>query len=187
MSDEPMAASDASIRELLVVTDSEKLINGVYEQLDSMMQGMMQQTLAGHTLTPEQQTIIDDMRARMVAIFKEEMSWSVFEPMMREIYRTTFTEPEVQGMLQFYKSDAGRARCENACCDAGVDAADPATAVDNDAEDPAVAAGYDCAPEGDGRAGLRRLMALLGNSQWATMNDKARCYGADVQRAQLCC
>jgi hypothetical protein len=109
MADESMPASDASIRELLVVTDSEKLINGVYEQLDSMMQGMMQQTLAGHTLTPEQQTIIDDMRARMVAIFKEEMSWSVFEPMMIEIYRTTFTESEVQGMLQFYKSDAGRA------------------------------------------------------------------------------
>jgi uncharacterized protein len=109
MADESMPASDASIRELLVVTDSEKLINGVYEQLDSMMQGMMQQTLAGHTLTPEQQTIIDDMRARMVAIFKEEMSWSVFEPMMIEIYRTTFTESEVQGMLQFYKSDPGRA------------------------------------------------------------------------------
>jgi len=105
--DEP--ATDASIRELFVVMDTAKMLDGMYGQMDSMMQTSMKQAMTGHQLNAEQQKIIDDMRAKLIAMMQEEMSWRTLEPLMMDIYRKSFTEPEVKGMIQFYKSDVGRA------------------------------------------------------------------------------
>lgn len=105
---EPMA-SEASIRDLLTVMQTEKLLYGMWTQLDSLMEASMQQALAGQPLTPRQQAVIDDMRKEMVALMKAEISWPIYEPMMIDIYRSSFSESEIQGMLQFYRSPAGEA------------------------------------------------------------------------------
>lgn len=102
-------ASEASIRELMNITDSKKLIESTMGQVDSMMQASMQQALAGQPVTPEQQKILDQMRAKMLTLLKEQLSWASLEPMMIDIYQKTFTEQEVQGMVDFYKTDAGKA------------------------------------------------------------------------------
>lgn len=102
-------ASEASIRELLVLTDAKKMLDGMWAQMDSIMEASMKQALAGQTVTATQQTILDDMRKKMVALMQDELSWAFFEPLMIDIYRTSFTENEVQGMLQFYTSPAGKA------------------------------------------------------------------------------
>jgi hypothetical protein len=102
-------ASEASIRELLVTTESGKLLDGMYDQLDKLMQGAMQQAMGGQQLSPEQQKILEEMRQKVTRLYREEMSWSVFEPMLVEIYRNTFSESEVQSMIAFYKSEGGKA------------------------------------------------------------------------------
>ena len=38
--------SDASIKELLTVTDSQKVVDGIWGQVDGMMKGMMAQAAA---------------------------------------------------------------------------------------------------------------------------------------------
>ncbi len=106
--EEPQA-TEASIRELIAVTESRKMLDGMWRQVDSAMQAGMKQALAGETLNPDQQKILDDMGTKMVALFKAEMAWSTFEPMLVAIYRKSFTEPEIKGMLQFYESAAGKA------------------------------------------------------------------------------
>ncbi len=102
-------ASEASIRELMTVMESKKLIEGTMGQVDSMMQASMQHALAGQQVTPEQQKILDQMRARMLGLVKQQISWDALEPMLIDIYQKSFSEQEVQGMLDFYKSDAGKA------------------------------------------------------------------------------
>jgi hypothetical protein len=102
-------ASDASIRELLEVTESRKLIDAMTAQLDGVMRNSMAQALGDTQLTEEQQKILDDMRQRFVAVMQAEMSWERYEPLMMQVYRQTFTQPEVDGMLAFYRTDAGRA------------------------------------------------------------------------------
>jgi len=42
-------------------------------------------------------------------LVKEELNWATFEPMMVEVYRNTFSQHEVDGMLTFYRSEAGQA------------------------------------------------------------------------------
>ena len=102
-------ADEAIIRELIAVTESAKLLDGVYAQVDGMMAQAMNEAVGGNSLSPQQQALFDEMRERVVAIFRESMSWAALEPMMIDIYRKSFTQKEAQGMLDFYRSDAGRA------------------------------------------------------------------------------
>jgi len=102
------SATDASIRQLLAVTQAQKLVDGMYGQLDGMLSAAMQQKLGDRQLTPEQSKIVEDTQSEIVALFQREMGWSALEPAMIEIYRTHFSEAGVQGMLQFYDSEVGR-------------------------------------------------------------------------------
>lgn len=106
---EDAPADEAIIRELLVVTESAKLLDGVYTQVDGMLAQSIAEALKGQTVTPEQRALLDEMQQRVVAIFREGMGWEAFEPMMIDIYRKSFTRKEAQDMLDFYRTDAGRA------------------------------------------------------------------------------
>jgi len=107
--DESAGPSDASLRELLTVTESESLIESTMAQVDASMQSGFDSAFAGRPLSAAEQAIIDDMRTRTVQIFREEMAWELMEPIFMELYRTTFTQQEIDGMLDFYRSPAGKA------------------------------------------------------------------------------
>src|SRR5262249_16135383 len=85
------------------------LIDGMYAQVDATMQKSIQDALGGQQLTPEQQKIFDDMRARMIVILKDTMNWETLEPMFIDLYKKTFPQQEGDGMPAFYKSNAGKA------------------------------------------------------------------------------
>jgi hypothetical protein len=101
-------SSEASIRKLLEVTEARKLVDGMYAQLDGVFETAMRQALGDTQLTPSQTKIAQDAQAEVIGLIKREMAWEKFEPTMIEVYRTNFTEEEVQGMLKFYESDIGR-------------------------------------------------------------------------------
>jgi hypothetical protein len=103
------AASEASIRELMTLTNSKSLLDGVYGQLDGLMEKAMKDALAGKSVNADQEKLMAEMRARTVDIFREEMSWEKLEPGYLELYRTTFSQSEIEGMIGFYKTDAGKA------------------------------------------------------------------------------
>jgi uncharacterized protein len=104
-----LPATDESIRKLLEVTEGRKLIDGMYPQLDAIMESGMKQALGKATLSPGQREILDAMSEKIVVIVKEEMDWQLMEPRFIDIYRKSFTEEEVQGMLAFYRAPAGQA------------------------------------------------------------------------------
>jgi len=43
------------------------------------------------------------------SLVKAELNWSAIEPVMIEVYRNTFSQHEVDGMLTFYRSEVGQA------------------------------------------------------------------------------
>lgn len=102
-------ADEAIIRELIEVTEVAKLMDGVDAQVDGMMAQAMADAIGGKTVSPEQQALLDEMRTRVMAIVRESTDWARLEPMMIDIYRKSFTRKEAQGMLDFYRSEAGRA------------------------------------------------------------------------------
>lgn len=101
--------SSESIQELIAVTDSKKIIDNMGAGLEGMMNTSMQQTLQGKPISPEQEAILAKMKTKIVTLMKEEISWSKLEPVTIQIYKESFSQEEVDGMLTFYKSPAGQA------------------------------------------------------------------------------
>jgi hypothetical protein len=108
MSDDSQV-SEGSVKELMAVLQTHKLVDEAYSQMDAAMQSSMQHVILGRKMSPEQQKIMDDMRAKIIALFKDNMKWDTLEPTLCDLYRRTFTQQEVDGMLSFYKSPSGQA------------------------------------------------------------------------------
>jgi hypothetical protein len=102
-------ASENSVKEFLAVTEAQKLVAGMLTQIDAMMNNTVQQALKGKTPNPNEQKAISNMKNKMDALFREELAWEKLEPMYLRLYRETFTDEEVAGMLSFYKTPAGQA------------------------------------------------------------------------------
>ena len=101
--------SEASVRQLFEVMHSSKLLEAYMTQIDSTVRASMQQALAGQQLNPKQKKILDDMGRQIDSLVKAELNWPAIEPLMIDVYRNTFSQHEVDGMLAFYRSEAGQA------------------------------------------------------------------------------
>lgn len=105
--DEP--ASEASIRQLLEVSQSKKILDSTLAQMDGMLRSAMKQATAGQPLNPAQEAVMADMSAKLVALFRQELDWATLESTYVDIYRRSFSQREVDGMLAFYRSEVGQA------------------------------------------------------------------------------
>jgi hypothetical protein len=103
------APSKESIERLLVVTDSEKLVGSIFQQVDGMMKTSMDQAMRGRDLPPEAQQFADNFRAKMVAMMKEELSWDKMKALYVQVYSESFNQEEIDGLIAFYESKAGKA------------------------------------------------------------------------------
>ena len=101
--------SEASVRELLEVTNGKSVLEGAWNQLDGLMEKAMKDAIGNKPVTEKQEKIMAAMRAETVDLIRSEMSWDKMEPMYIRQYSQTFSQAEIDGMLAFYKSDAGKA------------------------------------------------------------------------------
>jgi hypothetical protein len=101
--------SEASIKQLLEVAQSHKLVDSVMSQMDNLMEQTIAQATKGQQVSAKVQKDIDRRRAEVAGIMKELLDWKKLQPMYVRIYQKTFTQPEVDGMIAFYKSPAGQA------------------------------------------------------------------------------
>lgn len=101
-------ASEATIRELLEVSDAKNLVESSYQQMDAMLEQSLEQTLGGKAMNPEQQKLAREMREKVVGLLREQLSWEKLEPTYVKLYSETFSESDIDGMLEFYKTPAGQ-------------------------------------------------------------------------------
>ena len=102
-------ASAQSIRELFQVMHTSKMVDNLMTQTEGSVRTSMQQAAAGQQLNAAQQKIVDDLEKKIFARVREQLNWADLEPVMVEVYRSTFTQHEVDGMLKFYRSAVGQA------------------------------------------------------------------------------
>lgn len=101
--------SDASLKRLIAVTEARKLVEGSISSIDASIEASIQQLLQGKPVSPQQQKIIDEMRTQLVAVMQDILKWDSLEPMFMDVYRRSLTQSEVDGMLAFYATPAGKA------------------------------------------------------------------------------
>ncbi len=102
-------ASEASIQELLEVTQAAKMMESMYSSVEEALRNGMQQAAASRPMSDEQRRALDTLPRRMAQVIREELSWELMRPGMVQIYRETLSQDEVNGLINFYKTPAGQA------------------------------------------------------------------------------
>ena len=64
-------ATDASIEELLNLTQAQSTLDAAHAQLEQVMKDGMNQALQGQRMNPKQQAAVDKLPARMAKIIRE--------------------------------------------------------------------------------------------------------------------
>lgn len=98
-------ASTVSVDKLLSVSGAEKTLDSMYGQFDQMLDGMAAQM----GITEAEKPLLKKYSEKIANILKADMSWDKLKGPTAEIYAKTFTEEEVQGLISFYESAAGKA------------------------------------------------------------------------------
>jgi len=103
---------EAAIDELIQVArlreQTETMMQSMEKDLATNMNGMMA-GIAGREISPAKRQRLQGMQRQMMQILREEMAWEKIQPIYRQIYKESFTQEEIDGMLAFYRSPVGQA------------------------------------------------------------------------------
>jgi uncharacterized protein len=102
-------ASEASVRELLAITDVKKMLPLIMNQMHTISNAAIQQQMSKMGASDSSKKLAIDMQARIQAIIAEELSWEKLEPTFMKVYEETFTQDEIDGIIAFYKTPSGQA------------------------------------------------------------------------------
>jgi hypothetical protein len=93
----------AKIEEMFQLLNMDRMQKQVFEQMKS---AALAQT---SSLSPESSARAKEMQDKIFALVAERMSWDKMKPAYIKLYDETFTEEELTGIVDFYKSPGGRA------------------------------------------------------------------------------
>ena len=101
-------ASDAEIDRLLEVMRAEQQSQAVLPQMLAAQQQIVDRMSVAKGLGDEDRKRLNAIVDRQGTAIREAMTWDKLEPIYRDIYRKTFTDAEVQALVEFYGSPAGQ-------------------------------------------------------------------------------
>jgi hypothetical protein len=102
------SASEASVKQLLEVSQVHKILDATMAQMDGFMKQTMQQAIQGQSVTPQVRKDIEKRQAQMMSIFKEMLDWQKLEPMYIRVYQKSFTQPEIDNLIAMYQTPGGQ-------------------------------------------------------------------------------
>jgi len=97
------------VREMLAALRMEEMATRLEQAQEMQIQAMSKQQLAGVTLDADQQKAYDEFHQNVVDLIRASMSWKVLEPDFVKMYSDAYSEEEIDGILAFYRTSAGRA------------------------------------------------------------------------------
>lgn len=98
----------ASVEKLIKVMHARKTVDSVASRMNSMMKASMKRQLGEQKLNAKQQKIIDNMEDKMVGLIKSNLDWSKMQPDIIQIYQRSFSQKNVNAMIDFYKTPSGQ-------------------------------------------------------------------------------
>lgn len=102
--------TEASVISVLEASGIEKSMNEMFVLIERHMQRRLE--AEAKTMTPRQHRSAEAAAAAVIANFREEFAWKSLREVYVQVYLETFTQEEIDGMLAFYRSPAGRALVE---------------------------------------------------------------------------
>lgn len=101
----------AKVQEMFDVIHMDRLMS---QTMDAVMKQMTTMTdqMIGSDLSPEKKAKMAAFQARVLQAIEEQVGWKAMEPALVTLYAQTYTEDELDAILVFYKSPAGRSMLE---------------------------------------------------------------------------
>jgi hypothetical protein len=101
--------SPESLEKLLLVTGVEKNLAASRAYAEGMMRTMVDQQASRKGMNAEQLQKVEAMKEKVMDAMREEMTYEKTRPFLIRIYSESFTQEEIDGLIAFYESPAGRA------------------------------------------------------------------------------
>jgi hypothetical protein len=99
----------ASLDKLLAVTGVERNLAASRAYAEGMMRSMVDEQAGRRQMNDEQRQKLEAMKEKVMDALREEMTFAKSRPYLIRIYAETFTQEEIDGLIAFYESPAGRA------------------------------------------------------------------------------
>ncbi len=107
----PARADDASKRAKVMEQFRVMHVDRMTEQITASVRKQMDLSMrsaGGANITADQKQLIDGYEGRVMAVVRDTLSWKVVEPQMIDLYASTYSEGEIDGILAFYRGPVGQ-------------------------------------------------------------------------------
>jgi uncharacterized protein len=99
------ASKNAKIEQLLTAMNIEQQQKQTLDQIQQLVLGQVKSQMPSQGDAAK----VEDLQKKMFALIGEETSWRKMKPVFVKVYNDTYTEQEIEGILAFYQSPAGKA------------------------------------------------------------------------------
>lgn len=106
------ASKRAKVEELIQITKVNQIAEQMTQQMTTRMRTMAAQQTASHAVNPAQQKAINEYITQLENITRSAVAWDKIKAGIVADYNQAYTEPELDGILAFYHSPAGKALLE---------------------------------------------------------------------------
>jgi len=97
------------VQELITASGMHALLDQMATQNRATIRTSMQKSYEGQNLNADQQKIESEAEDKAVDIVGRLMSWDTLGPIVSDVYSSTFTQDEINGLIKFYNSPIGKA------------------------------------------------------------------------------
>ena len=101
--------SDESLVKMMNALQLQTTLDQMVTQMEAGMKTALTQSLKEKELNPLQTAELGQLQLKMSATIKEDLSFAKVKDVYLQVYRETFTQDEVNGIVAFCASPAGRA------------------------------------------------------------------------------
>jgi hypothetical protein len=103
------ASKQAKVKELFALMHVDHSLDRMRGSMEQQVQLTAKNAPGTEQMTPEKKKIQQEFVDNSMKVVDQSFSWPVLEPAYLKLYADMYTEPELDGILAFYKSPAGQA------------------------------------------------------------------------------
>jgi uncharacterized protein len=102
------SSKDRKVHEILALMRMEETTNRLEQEQEAHLRATAEQELAGAKLDPDQRKSFEELQRKLIHL-RETTTWKAMEPKFVKLYSDAYSEEEIDAILLFYRSPAGRA------------------------------------------------------------------------------
>ncbi len=103
------ASKRAKVEQLFTVMKIDQMSNQILNSVRRQMTNMSRSLPDGQQMTPEQRRLLTEFQTKVLNLVQQQVSWKALEPEMITLYANAYSEAEIDGLINFYKSPVGQA------------------------------------------------------------------------------